>query len=121
MIQFDASNFLGNLAKIAGGAPAVSLQATRDMADTLMLESTKLVPFDKSGLLKSGHVVPEADGTSVVYSIEYAAYQHEGGDGKRKIRNYGNGRQGHYLSDPLTNNISRWREIAQDRMNKFLS
>lgn len=120
-MNFDASDFLGKMGAIAAGVNPTALQATRDMADALIVFSTAEVPHHLGGLQKSGHPVVESDGTSVVYDIEYAAYQHEGGDGKRVIKNYQKGRKGKYLEDPLISNINTWRQIATDKMNKFLT
>lgn len=108
---------------IQGGIDKVALDATKDMADALLILSRAEVPHDEGTLQASGHVEIERDGSSVVYNTRYAAYQHEGvrKDGTRIIRKYQRGRKGKYLEDPMRMNLAKWREIARRKMMEFLN
>ncbi len=120
MITWNDTQLQIQLTTIKDGMDRVAFQATKDMADTLLVLSRYEVPHDEGTLEKSGHVEAENMSHLVVYNAVYAAYQHEGGDGRRKIKHWNAGRKGKYLEQPLTNNISKWQEIAQRVMANFI-
>jgi hypothetical protein len=86
-------------------------QALKEGGDDMMRESQEQVPFRDGPLKNSGRVTgPAMLGPDVVVmlsygntAVAYALYQHEGKrqDGTRRIRQYHNGKKGHYLSDPV--------------------
>lgn len=120
-ISFDDRELQRNLEKLKGLADKWLKEATGEMADTLLLLSRAEVPHDTGQLQNSGHTFFEGDEAAVAYNKVYAAYQHEGGDGRRVIVNYQKGRKGKYLQDPLQNNISKWNNIAKETISSKLS
>lgn len=79
--------------------------------DTLLYWSSKQVPLDEGILSKSGHAKVETDKSGyVAYNTDYAAFQHEGGDGTRRIKSWQNGRKMKYLEDPLNDNKKKLME-----------
>jgi hypothetical protein len=97
---------------LAGQSAAPILgQTLKEGADDMMRESQEQVPFRHGQLRESGRVSgPVTLGADLVVflsygntAVAYALYQHEGQrkDGTHQIRNYHNGKKGHYLTDPV--------------------
>lgn len=122
MIEWKDDNLQVVYSKIGGGIDGISMQAAKDMADTLLILSRYEVPHDEGTLQSSGHTEPDVDGWLTVYNTVYAAFQHEGRrkDGSHIIRHYQKGRKGKYLEDPLKQNTTKWQEIAKRKMLEFL-
>lgn len=86
------------------------LSAVHDAADralnVMLIDiermSKQQVPFRKGQLKASGYHKKAGDlKYKIGYNKEYALFQHEGGDGKRIVRNYSHsGKKKHYLIDP---------------------
>lgn len=123
MIEWDDKILMVGLDKADAIIVEASQEALEEMADTLLVLSRYEVPHDEGILSGSGHVGDEDGEVYVAYNTEYAAYQHEGirRDGTHKIRHYQKGRKGKYLEDPLKNNLSKWQEIARDRLRAQLA
>lgn len=79
-------------------------------ADAVHIDSDKQVPFDTGWLQGSGLVEMIGVNPVLGYHAPYAAYQHEGvrADGSHIVKNWQNGRNKKYISDPLTNNAERY-------------
>jgi hypothetical protein len=77
-------------------------RALNRMAIDIERLSKEQVPHNKGPLKSSGsHRRYDRLIYHVFYRKEYALYQHEGGDGKRVVRNYSKpGKKKHYLIDP---------------------
>lgn len=77
-------------------------RALNRMAIEIERISKEQVPHDKGPLKASGkHVRYGVMQYRVFYNKVYALFQHEGGDGKRVVRNYSKpGKKKHYLIDP---------------------
>lgn len=109
----DDSGFQKILDHLDKGLQAMAVRGMVRMADTLLTLSRMEVPHDVGTLSKHGSVFNNGiNDIGVAYNIEYAAYQHEGGDGKRIIKHYQKGRKGKYLEDPMKLNLSKWMEMA---------
>lgn len=117
-LNIDDSGFQKVLDRLQRGLEAMALRGKMEMADTLLALSRLEVPHDVGTLQKHGSVVPDGDEVYVAYNIEYAAFQHEGGDGRRVIRHYQKGRKKKYLEDPLKLNLSKWMEMAAEELSK---
>jgi hypothetical protein len=78
------------------------------------------VPKDKKRLLQSGRHERKAHlRYEVSFNTKYARYQHEGGDGKRTVRNYTTpGTKSHYLSDPGNAVVKRSMEYIKAEMRR---
>lgn len=121
-VHFDDSSLQRGLSSLEKALSVWMLEALNEMADTLLLLSRAEVPHDVGTLQASGHVFPEGkDTVSVAYNTDYAAFQHEGGDEKRKILHYQKGRKDKYLEDPLKINGSKWESIAQKQISRKLT
>lgn len=120
-VNIDDSSLQKGLNKLEKSLDKWMDEALQEMADTLLLLSREEVPHDKGTLQISGHTFKERDGVSVAYNTDYAAYQHEGGDGKRVIKSYQKGRKKKYLEDPLKMNMSKWISIARMIIAKKLN
>jgi hypothetical protein len=102
------------LDKFSRGLEKMAQRGMVEMADSLLVLSRLEVPHDIGDLQKSGSVFNNGpDDIGVVYNIEYASYQHEGGDGKRVITKYQKGRKKKYLEDPMKKNMSKFMEIGR--------
>ena len=120
-VHFDDSGLQRGLSSLEKALAGWMMEALNEMGDTLLLISRMEVPHDKGMLQASGHVFESGhDTVNVAYNTDYAAYQHEGGDGKRIIRNYQGGRKKKYLEDPLKMNGSKWENIAQNKISAHL-
>lgn len=119
-IEIDDSDFQKLLDTIESGLEDMGKRALTEMADTLLELSRFEVPHDIGTLQSRGSVFTD-DGIGVAYNIEYAAYQHEGGDGKRVIQHYQKGRKKKYLEDPLKLNISKWSQLAADELSRLIA
>lgn len=121
-VHFDDSSLQRGLSRLEKALAGWMLEALNEMGDTLLLISRAEVPHDIGTLSTSGHVFEEGrDTVSVAYNTDYAAFQHEGGDEKRKIRHYQKGRKDKYLEDPLKINGSKWEGIAQKQISRKLT
>lgn len=113
-INFDTSGLdrgIENLRRQIGGA---SSKAVKDVATEILRLSQFEVPHDKGLLQNSGMVEDVTEGVSIVgYNKEYASYQHEGrrADGSHVVVNYGKGRKGKYLEDPIKNNLNVFSRV----------
>lgn len=121
-VHFDDSSLQRGLSKLERAVGLWMFEALNEMGDTLLLLSRAEVPHDVGTLSISGHVFPEnKDTVSVAFNTDYAAFQHEGGDEKRKIKHYQKGRKMKYLEDPLKMNGRKWESIAQARIAQKLT
>lgn len=113
-VTFDDKSLQGGLSRLERALSGWMRAALNEMGDTLLLISRMEVPHDEGTLQASGHVFESGgDTVNVAYNTDYAAYQHEGGSGKRTIKHYQGGRKKKYLEDPLKINGSKWEGIAQ--------
>lgn len=120
--SFDDSEFQKLLDRFGRGLERIAERGMMEMADTLLVLSRLEVPHDKGELQKSGSVFNNGpDDIGVAYNKEYATYQHEGGDGKRVIKNYQKGRKKKYLEDPMKQNMSKFMEIGAKNLENEMS
>lgn len=122
-VNFDDSDLQKGLDRLTKAIDKESSKALGEMADTLLLISREEVPHDEGTLQASGHTFMSSNDevANTAYNTPYAAFQHEGGDGKRFIRHWQKGRKKKYLEDPLKMNLSKWLSIYQNRMQSMLS
>jgi len=121
-ISFNDKDLQRGLSKLSKSLDRWMGAALEEMGDTLLLLSRAEVPHDVGTLQASGNVDKKGlDTVEVSYNTEYAAFQHEGGDDTRTIRNYQKGRKKKYLEDPLKNNMSKWERIANKNISRKLS
>jgi hypothetical protein len=116
-ITFDPKDFLTQLNKLEGEVGGKITKALREMAQELKKESDQQIPKKYRELVGTGEIKVKKGESSVSYDTVYAAYQHEGGDGSRVIKNYTTpGTKKKYLEDPLKQNLSKWNKILADNL-----
>jgi len=119
-VKFDTKEAMKGLDKLGVIGDLIKVSALNEMADTLLLLSRFEVPLDKGQLQNSGSKSIGDDDIEVGYNKVYALYQDEGGDSKRKITNYQNGRKSQYLKEPFEKNIGKWHAIYVKESKKQL-
>ena len=80
-------------------------RAEDEVADTILLLSQAEVPHKVGTLQNSGATDRDSKGAIVGYHTPYAARMHE-----NPQFNFGKGRKGKYLEDPIKHNIQLWRK-----------
>lgn len=76
-----------------------------------------LTPYDTGELYNSTFIQPKAKlKTWFGLNIEYAAYQHEGGDGVRVIRNRPAGGETYFMLKTLNTNNKKYQKLLADNL-----
>lgn len=92
----------------------------RDLGEKIGELSARKVPV-QDGLLKASfRIVKRGNRYLVGYNKVYAAYQHEGGDGKRVIKNRPGGGESHFLSGVIDRNKDNLLKFANQRLEHHL-
>ena len=120
--EIDDSDYQKKLDQLSKDLDKMEKRMLSEMADTLLVYARMEVPFRESDLSGSGHTGEDAEGTYVVFNIEYASYQHEGvrRDGTRRVLFHNDGRKSKYLEDPMKLNMPKWEQIASDMLSSIL-
>jgi hypothetical protein len=122
-VTLDATDFLRKLNIVGKQAESLTEKALNQQGDKLLELSREKVPLDEGTLRQSGNAQQTGPmEVSVGYggaAAAYALYQHEGGDGRRVVRNYsepGTGKK--YLERPLLENKILWNKILEQVISK---
>ncbi len=93
---------IDNILKFAKVSEEATDRALNEMCIDIERLSKQQVPHDKGQLKASGKIVRLGKMKyKVEYRKEYALFQHEGGDKKRKVKHYSkSGKKKHFLLDP---------------------
>lgn len=113
---FDTSDFDNKSASFLKKLEEQSKKGVEQIGDEVMRLSALEVPLDEGGLLESGSVQPQGDGTVIVgYNKVYAARLHENPQYK-----FQNGRKGKYLEDPIRLNLDVFRNFFKEAIRQIL-
>jgi hypothetical protein len=112
-MEIDDSDFKTKITQLVEKVGQNVKKGTLDIAKEVLRLSQREVPHDTGELQNSGHLDPDAPADDIIvgYNKVYAAFQHEGGDGKRVITHWQKGRKGKYLEDPIKNNLSTFKDF----------
>jgi len=104
-VEFDTTLFERAINRIDGRIDMRVAQAEDEVADTVLLLSQAEVPHRKGTLQNTGATDRDNHGAYVGYHTPYAARLHE-----NPQYNFGKGRKGKYLEDPIKRNMDQWRK-----------
>lgn len=121
MGDIDDTEFQARLLALAAHIQVKKMDALRKVGNEVLRLSEIEVPFKTGHLQNTGSVHEGDDEVIVGYNTQYAAYVHEGkrADGTHVIKNYSNGRKGHYLRDPIQHNLQVFRVFLSKEMSKL--
>src|SRR6185436_8224868 len=100
-VQADFSKFTASLVKLKANSKKASKYSLWEIGNEILRLSQFEVPHDKGTLQNSGNVEKIGDDVIVGYHTPYAARLHE-----HPEYNFGKGRKGKYLEDPIIRNAS---------------
>jgi len=104
-VEFDTSRARRAFDRINGAITVQIDKAEDEVADTILLLSQAEVPHKLGTLQNSGATDRDSKGAFVGYHTPYAARMHE-----HPEFNFGKGRKGKYLEDPIKHNMQLWRK-----------